>query len=230
MRRTQTLAVAVLSSSMSFAATAGVIYRWEDRTSNPNLGPGTGQMEISDAYWEFGASVTLTNRIGNSWPSFSAPFGVDSFYFAGSPSPGVSSTAVNLHFRPCSLYKDCMTDDLITTGYWEFDLTFGSVLTGSLSANDTNSSVRMSSSDSIWTIQDFGTDGYPSACRYHQCSGGTGSWVLDPSTLPIVSQAPEPETYAMVLFGFAIVGGVTWYQGWLRRKGPIGAEADGQSV
>ena len=51
----------------------------------------------------------------------------------------------------------------------------------------------MSGQDGLWTILAAGTDLQPSACNPTICSGATGRWVLDASTIPdAAGQVPEP--------------------------------------
>lgn len=197
MRRVAVLAGALLLSLMSFGAPAGVVYRWQDLTINPNLGAATGTLEINDAYWQPNATVSLSadyDSLGT------AAFGVDSFYFAGARGPGGGLTPVLLSLHSCPTFGTCATE-----GNWDFNLTFGSVLSGSFYANNTNSHVRMSSSGPLWTIDDFDTDGNSLNCWNNFCGGGTGLWVLDLNTVPFASPAPEPETWAMMFVGLAFV-------------------------
>jgi hypothetical protein len=141
-----------------------------------------------------------------------APVGLTSFVFGG--GSGVNSTSrVRLNpFQCTASLGDCLNPnqvgELVVFGHYNFQLTLGSVLTGFIEANDTNSNVRMASSGPVWTVETYRTDGPgPYACiSGHYCGGGTGLWVLDRSTVPVATPVPEPETYAMWLAGMFIAG------------------------
>jgi hypothetical protein len=218
MRWTALLASIVLAS-VSLSAQAGVIYRWQGLTENPDMGFGAGVIEIDDAYWHPNGTLMLVSadtQVG--LPAYAPIPGLLDFFFSATVNPCVDCTPVSYNPRPCYLFAGCPAgkeDVLLITGSWNFDLVLGSVLSGSLSANNTTTDVKMGSQGPLWTIGDYASDGGPHACQFSRCTGGTGLWVLDLSTVPSASPVPEPETLAMFLLGFCLVSFVA-----TRKAGP----------
>jgi hypothetical protein len=167
-----------------------------------------GSMVFDEEWWVSNETFSWSSGGRENPPT---PPGLLSFSFGGG-LPGDSSTAdyepylCGVSTRPCS---SSVLGQMTAYGYYDFDLTIGSLLAGYASVNDTGSNVRMASSGSpVWTIETFRTDGLgPYPCILGDvCGGGTGLWVLDLSTAPIATPVPEPETVAMWLAGAFLVG------------------------
>lgn len=180
-----------------------------------------GSMVFDDAYWVAHDTFSFsTLRPSGGSPEVSVvPPGLLSFSFGGGGS-GDSSTADYLP-RECLISRaECtfggLVGQMVVYGTYDFELTLGSVLTGSIVANDTSQNVALESAigSPVWTVGTFRTDGPgPGPCfRGDNCGGGTGLWVLDRGTVPIATPVPEPETYAMYAFGLAMLF-------FIRRKG-----------
>ena len=201
------LIVAVLAA-LSFAGSAkAVTYDWVNLTFNPNIPSVAGSIVFDDEYWLSNTTFSFASS-GRIYDP--APPGLESFSFAVGGVGGGSSDSsfVSLRRFLCSdSLIDCHPDQFgqfVVYGSYNVQLTLGSVLTGSITANDTNSNVGMATSGNpVWTIQTYRTDGPgPGACvTADVCGGGTGLWVLDRNTVPIATPVPEPETYAMWLLG-----------------------------
>lgn len=178
---------------------SGVIYRWQSLTPTPYLGDTSGFIEIDPAYWQPGGSLSFSlDSVANPQP---LP-GLLAFEFTGSATP---TTPVVFRPHPCDPADPlCQPGEYTAAGGWIFNITFGSLLTGSIYANDTNSDVMQFSSDGpVWTIQSFNTDGYPYECFQHLCSGGTGLWVLDLGTVPL--GLPEPSSIGLVAVALGLL-------------------------
>ena len=111
MQRLRALVITALFTATSFSAWAGVVYRWEDVVPSQNFGAATGLLEIDDAYWQAGATVSLASSstlVAPGEPYFSA-FGVQNFFFvgAGYDGTGTGSTPLNLTFGPLGNLRHC---------------------------------------------------------------------------------------------------------------------------
>lgn len=189
------LAALLLVMSLFAAETrAGVVYRWQDLTTNPAIGALSGYLEVDESVWRPGG--TLSFHVDTFHASLEA-LGLLAFSFGGDPS---IASAVRFDPRPCDPVQipNCPAGSVSALGDWDFDLTFGSLLTGAIYANSTVSNVAESSSvGPAWTVQALNADGPGSLCSGSVCAGGTGLWVLDLGTVP--SGLPEPSTAMLVL-------------------------------
>lgn len=195
---------------------AGIIYRWQDIAASPLTGPIEAFLEIAPEYWSMGGTFQYqANSPGNEI----AYFGIDSLYFSAPLSTempplgfmdpielNTDQNCAEITLDPlidCAKYPDFLNQRMASKGIWNLDLNFGDTLQGSLYANDLSTHVRMSSANSLWTISSLRSDSL-GACFLSECSGGTGIWVLDRSTLPV----SEPGTLA--LLGLGLVGGLVF--------------------
>lgn len=189
---------------------AVVIYNWYDVAPNSNVGPIKASIAFDESIWTYGGA--FTHRTAHS--SDPAPyFGVESIDFAtpvnfdSTPSVDRGFTdPIQLRSSECGhspgygLSPYCgargllANDIVVSPGYWNFDVTFGEFLTGSMYLNDMYTDVGMSSRDSLFTIASLGSDS-PGAC-YHpaNCVGGTGYWKL--------LKIDEPSTLLLLMVGF----------------------------
>lgn len=205
-------ACAFLAVFCTLPASAGVIYRWQDVTPNPNIGLFSGYIEFSEAVWSPDGQFFMR---GASSPEASLEpiLGIEHFFWSNPNGIGFTSR-IDAIERPCSVWEPaggCASiglsdDDLVLTpvalaeGFGgTFDFTFGSVLTGFLHTGDGTTDVQMSSVGPLWTIERTGSDG-PGICFDNdgRCWGSAGLWVLDLSTLPAVSVS-EPSTSVLML-------------------------------
>lgn len=196
-------------------ASAGVIYRWQDVAANVNTGPFYGYIEFSYDAWASGGHLyTSVSDIPDAGSLFHPLVGIESFFWSNPSGIGIEPY-IELGLRPCSFYHQpdsCGSSGGSSTalpftgggGFGAtFDITFGAILEGFLSVNDTSTDVRMGSSGPLWTIEHTASDG-DGICHSNdgRCWGSTGLWVLDLSTIPPV-RVPEPSAAALMLLGIA---------------------------
>lgn len=187
------------------SAQASVVYSWVNLTYSENAPVVSGSMAFDDVFWL--THNTLSYVDGGALYT-DAPQSLIAFQMIVGDS-GITSSVRLDRFLCSDRAWDCDTSvhpGYVTYGNYDFNLSLGSVLTGSILASDTHSSIRMASAGTpVWSISQYGTDGPgPIACFMGNCGGGTGLWVLDRNTIPTVAAPiPEPETYAMWLLGMA---------------------------
>lgn len=194
------IVIAVILSLLSLLALdahAGVIYRWQETSTNLSLGPTQGFLEIDDAYWTPDGTFAVDLQPGRFNPSA----GLLEFFWgpiAGTPVQ-ISAEPCRDDIAACVSGVESVINGLVSLN---INVALGSVLAGSIYANSQSSDVAMDG-QLVWTILQFNTDGGPYACYFagHDCGGGTGLWVLDLST---VSGIPEPGSLALV--GVALAG------------------------
>jgi hypothetical protein len=225
-------ASALLAILCATPVLAGVIYRWQDVTPNPNTGPFEGLIEFSDDAWAPGGHLTaaISASPGNELEPID---GIEHFYWANPSGVGIGPH-IELGMMPCSYFLltpgcgvgGADTAFLPMTGGGGlgaiFDFTFGAVLEGGLlSVNESSTDVRMRSSGPLWTIERVGSDG-PGICFFNdgRCWGSTGLWVLDLSTLP-PKRVPEPFTVPLMLLAASALFVVTDAKRSRRRRGSV---------
>ena len=183
---------AFILGTVATSAEANVIYNWHDVSSDSEVGLISASIEFDESIWSLGGSFFYESR-----RVIKEYFGVASINFAtplntsGGYMPGFSDPII-LEAKPCVTGAYCATSGdmeigkvYVSYGIWDFDLTFGELLEGSMYLNDIHSDVRMSSQGSLFTINELGSDS-PGLCFWSiQCTGGTGYWKLDHSTVPV---------------------------------------------
>lgn len=192
---------------LGFVATsveANVIYNWHDLSSDSEVGLISASIEFDESIWSLGGSFFYESR-----REIKEYFGVASINFAtplnsgGGYMPGFSDPII-LEAKPCITGAYCdISGDMevgkvyVSYGIWDFDLTFGELLEGSMYLNDIYSDVRMSSQGPLFTINHLGSDS-PGLCFWSvQCAGGTGYWKLDHSTVAV----SEPSSAWLLALG-----------------------------
>ncbi|MBL8315094.1 MAG: DUF642 domain-containing protein [Rubrivivax sp.] len=108
---------------------------------------------------------------------------------AGSPGPGSLSQS----FMAVAGYVYTLTFDLANNGGTQFQVTFGGTTTSFVPSNPAVTHVL------TWTALAAGSQ----LVKFESVAGGNSGPVLDNVILTAV---PEPETYAMLLAGLAVVG------------------------
>ena len=167
-------------------AHAGVVFDWQTQNLSPSISAVQGRIEIDASSWAAG-QLQIANGC-NGFPYVISP---GSMYPGCTVLSGITgfSFSVNNNFTPLSFNSLRITGQLAMAGT--------APLAGSILA-ETNfeTTVLMSSAagTGMWTITSFQTDGPPSICQAAPyCSGATGKWVLDASTLPV----PEPSSVTL---------------------------------
>lgn len=103
--------------------------------------------------------------------------------FGGAPHPYFSGYAIDLHYRT--------GQGIVFVTIGEFSLGLGPLLSGSIYADSGETTVRMESTGTLWTVSYLDSDagpfcpGEPNAFDPSRCVGVTGHWVLQQARVPI---------------------------------------------
>lgn len=185
-------AVLLLALCGASHAQAGVVFNWQTQSYSSSIFAVEGRIEIDASSWTVG-QLNVSNGC-NGYPYVLAS---GSMYSGCTVMSGITdfSFRVNNNYSPLSFNSLRFTGQLAMAGT--------APLAGSIFA-ETNfeTDVRMNSAPGtgVWTIMSFQTDGPPAACQTPPyCSGATGKWLIDASTLPV----PEPSS--ITLFASAIL-------------------------
>lgn len=165
-------------------ATADVIYVWEELTPSPAGIQFEGRISIDDIAWRSGGPL-----IGlDATPDLSCESGGVTGMFGPFFDP-------NQQEDPCyrltfyTHYSLGIRDDGVLTGYlYYFD-------------SGMDFEVGMYGAD-VWNVSIFTFGAFGTGCNdlpREDCSGATGRWVLDRSTLPV----PEPSALLLFIGGIA---------------------------
>lgn len=199
--------VCALSILFSSPVWAGVVYNWQtidaagyaaDWQGTPAT--FTGTIEIDDDAWRSG-SVSHANEpicfdCGSATDLSDPSNPVLRFAFNGHEASG--SRGLDIRYRT--------GEGAIFNLIGEFNLSLAALATGSIYADSGETTVIMASSGSVWTINVFASDAGPFCYEgppYYSvpsCTGVTGLWVLDLSTIPV----PAPATLALVALGMVV--------------------------
>jgi hypothetical protein len=172
-----TATVVALAAWQPMPVEAGVVYRWFNTSVNTTAGALEGELVVRDSAWFNGMTLQQSSHAG---PYPAAPTALESFWFKGQ--------GLTLNYNG---------DTPPAFGFFSLDITLTSVITGQwLEFNTSAEDVRMSTNalnSPVWTIQHLGTDFDGSPCHHADtCSGGSGYWALDLSTLPVSSPGSLP--------------------------------------
>ena len=197
---------------------AVVIYNWYDVSSNPDVGAINASIAFDESIWSFGGAFVYDSSLLH--PTEAQPFfGVASIDFAtpmnmnstphidrGFTDPIQLSQMTCAQAAPpgldpsnyCAGRGMAVEDIVVSAGYWSFDLVFGEFLQGSMYLNDHFTDVRMSSHDTLFTIDSLNSDS-PGSCfsKPARCAGGTGVWQLATAPMPV----SEPSTVLLLTLG-----------------------------
>ena len=165
-------------------ATADVIYNWEELTPSPAGIQFKGRISIDDFAWRSGGPLV----------------GLDATPDLSCESGGVTGM-FRPFFDPNSAEDPCYHLAFYT--HYSLGIRNDGVLTGYLYYFDSGMDfeVGMGGAD-IWDVSVFTFGAFGTGCNYlprEDCSGATGRWVLDRSTIPV----PEPTLVFLVAIGLA---------------------------
>jgi hypothetical protein len=208
-------ASALLAILCAMPATAGVIYRWQDITPNPHTGAFEGLIEFSYDVWSPTGHLVTSGAGFRGFSSLEGIQGIERFVWSNPSGVGLE-LQIELATRSCANFElpdacnspggEPLLIPISGAGFYtaEFDVTLGAILQGFLDVNDSTTNLLMGGG-SLWTIHDTGSDG-PGICFFNdgRCSGSTGLWVLDLSTLPPAG-VPEPSTLALAAVAVAVL-------------------------
>jgi|GEM_PF-1648960 len=201
--------LSVLAAGLAFASCshANVVYNWTQSAPADYVETVTGQIVVTDAaYRSGGLNVSYDYRtprpngftIGNS-PIIKAFLGFN--LSERPPTEGGSQINEYVSAEPRKPRFTTIQKKLDT------DLTFtkDGLLSGTLDIFGARANFDSAGSGLSWLISDVNSDYFIDRCNgsYDKpCSGGTGYWMVDASTIP--TDVPEPAGWA--LFGLALTG------------------------
>lgn len=205
------IALGVLAGLISISASAGVIYNWN--TINAKyVTPLSGQLEVTDSAWRAGALDVAYHGGRTGSPLHPVEF-PDSPVLASEFSVETSPDYSPYFKRDIDIYPPTGKSNLRVTWTLDAALHFdhhNGILTGNLYANntDTDYAMRSNADGSVWTITEMDSDAPLGACHTSGvCSGTTGYWTIDPSTVPV----PGPGSLALFGLGIGLFGlGLVW--------------------
>jgi len=201
--------LSVLAAGLVFASCshANVVYNWTQTSSADYVETYAGQIIVTDAAYRSGGVNVFYNTqtprpdgftINNS-PIIKASL---SFHLRDEPTPGSFSGAnENVSAEPREPRFTAIQKTLKT------DLTFteDGLLSGNLDIFGESANFDSAGSGLSWLVSDVNSDYFFDRCNGSSdtpCSGGTGYWMVDASTIP--TDVPEPAGWA--LFGLALTG------------------------
>jgi hypothetical protein len=163
-------------------ASATLTYTWQPLTAGSN--DSGGEFLIS------GGKLVATGPLQYVVSTGSYDPGVD----YGSP---FSLLALSIQGNPYGFYLGPNLSGNVGDVYISMDMTpmgsgIGSLLAGSLYANNADMDFSMTSSNGVWSILDAHSD-FPGCFSDPWCTGGTGQWVL--------TAVPEPRDLGIVVLG-----------------------------
>ena len=194
----QPLAAAALMV-LTTAAQAGVVYNWSPISAPPVLEGTAGRIEITDRAW----------RRGNLYEIYSEgmPFKTS---LLDLEFTGVDGSGHDIRIMPRKFLSNPDADVGI---FYDLDLTFNGrdPLSGSLDAGDQFDTIVDFSGGPVWTLADFASDDGTCFIDEPSCSGLTGIWNIDPTTIPTGSSTSVAEPSPLLLFaGGVLLAGLAW--------------------
>lgn len=194
------LTVALMTAG---SAQAGVVYNWQTVDTLGNTTTLNGRIEITDNAWRSG-------HIDHEYTATCPPNCYDLDPSRGLDLSDPSSPVISFAFAVDGLEHESFDINYLRgTGFWAYSgnhfdgITVGRTIDGSINAGTGEKGVGMESLDGIWTITTFSSDRVYAPCRdastsdvdpdaLSRCSGMTGRWMLDASTVPNLAQLPTP--------------------------------------
>lgn len=177
----------------SGGSAAGVIYHWEQLTSSSTIDSSSGTLEIADAAWLSG-HIDLDQNCA---------------YFEGGCSPSLDNSPI-LTFEFAINGLSAIDASPNPAGFSILtallDVDSNGQLSGSLYGRDFTGFASLFGTPGDWSVAKWSSDedcwlGVPNP---EVCSGATGHWVLDPSTVPTVS-VPEPNPLPFLALGALVI-------------------------
>ncbi|WP_423821770.1 PEP-CTERM sorting domain-containing protein [Salinisphaera sp. SPP-AMP-43] len=203
-RRTAALILLALFSIGS--APASVIYDWQPISNNDGLETDSGQVILTDqayragsAYFDGWANYPIWEGEPPAPPEISYP---DSPIEHASLRFQLPGWPEQLYVYANPPYGSERNADLY---YLTADFTIVDAgLSGSLRMASSADDFGMTGDDNgLWTLYRANSDA-PNRCGQDGCSGATGRWTLDPSSVPRVSEPGSLGLFALALLGVLV--------------------------
>lgn len=183
--------VSMAICTIAGTANAGVVYNWVEIAPSSTISVVSARIEFSQSSWASG-SVDYYNSgqpCSDAYPLYCSP----------DPQAQVLSFQYTFQIQERPSVWDTVSGRFPSGGANRFRFTFGPTVSGDINYTDGPAlqTMAMSGSD-IWTVTQYSND--MTDCNWlggDGCTGASGRWVLDPTTI-----VPAPSSLILLTTAF----------------------------